>query len=56
MKTQLNDNLFQNDIDKPFRLEQPDKCDKTCVKFHDCSFPPTCKVKVREKQGKGKLG
>jgi hypothetical protein len=52
MKTHPNDKLFQKDIDKPYRLEQPEKCDKTCVKFSTCNFPESCRVRIKEKQAK----
>jgi len=48
-----NDKLWQKDIDKPFRLQQTDKCDKTCVKFTTCNYPETYMVRVREKRKKG---
>lgn len=39
----------KDNLDMP-RVAQPEKCDKTCIRYNHCDFPASCPVQVKMKR------
>ena len=48
----MADNLLFGEKTNFPRVQRPDKCDKTCIRFSRCSFPKSCPVLEKERRAK----